>query len=103
MNRVPIPSEPGSVLRWAAPLRVPNGGDAGVDLWPAYRALGGIPLLVLRGALSDILARSAGEKMVAELPGSRLVEVPGVGHAPTMDEPEALSAIDAWVAELPQA
>jgi pimeloyl-ACP methyl ester carboxylesterase len=87
----------------AAPLRVPNGGDAGVDLWPAYRALGGIPLLVLRGELSDILARDAAARMAAELPGARLAEVPGVGHAPTMDEPEALAAIDAWAADLPAA
>lgn len=87
----------------AAPLRVPGGGDAAMDLWPVYRALGDIPLLILRGALSDILASSAGEKMVAELPRARLVEVPGVGHAPTMDEPEARAAIDAWAAELPAA
>ena len=87
----------------AAPLRVPGGGDAAADLWPVYRALGDIPLLILRGELSDILARSAGEKMVAELPRARLVEVPGVGHAPTMDEPAALAAIDAWIAELPAA
>lgn len=87
----------------AAPLRVPGGGDAAMDLWPVYRALGDVPLLILRGELSDILARSAGEKMVAELPRARLVEVPAVGHAPTMDEAEARAAIDAWVAELPAA
>lgn len=87
----------------AAPLRAPGGGDAGVDLWPAYRALGGGPVLILRGELSDILARSAAEKMVAELGGARLAEVPGVGHAPTMDEPAALAAIDAWAADLPAA
>ena len=87
----------------AAPLRVPNGGDAGVDLWPAYRALGAVSVLILRGALSDILARGSAERMVAELPTARLAEVPGVGHAPTMDEPEALEAIDGWVAELPAA
>lgn len=86
----------------AAPLRTP-GGEAPFDLWPVYRALGDGPLLILRGELSDILARTAGEKMVAALPHARLVEVPGVGHAPTLDEPEALAAIDAWVAELPAA
>src|SRR3546814_7094452 len=87
----------------AAPLRVPNGGDAGLDLWPAYRALAGIPLLILRGELSDILARRAGEKMAAELPGARLVAVRSEEHAPTMDEAEARAAIGAWAAELPQA
>lgn len=85
----------------AAPLRVPNGSDAGVDLWPAYRALADIPLLILRGALSDILARGPAQKMAAELAHARLVEVPGVGHAPTMDEDEARAAIDTWLAELP--
>ncbi len=86
----------------AAPLRV-TGGEAAFDMWPVYRALGSVPLLILRGELSDILARAAGEKMVAELPQARLVEVPGVGHAPTLDEPEAIAAIDAWLAELPTA
>ena len=86
----------------AAPLRAP-GGEGAFDLWPVYRALGDVPMLILRGELSDILARSAGEKMVAALPQARFVEVPGVGHAPTMDEPEALAAIDAWLSDLPAA
>ncbi|WP_374393037.1 alpha/beta fold hydrolase [Sphingopyxis sp.] len=87
----------------AAPLRVPNGGDAGVDLWPAYRALGDIPVLVLRGALSDIVSARAARKMAEMLPKARLVEVPGVGHAPTMDEAEARTAIDMWISDLPAA
>ncbi len=86
----------------AAPLRV-TGGEAALDMWPVYRALRNAPLLILRGELSDILARSAGEKMVAELPHAKLIEVQGVGHAPTLDEPEAVAAIDAWLAELPTA
>jgi len=86
----------------AAPLRAP-GGEGAFDLWPVYHALGDVPLLILRGELSDILARSAGEKMVAALPQARFVEVAGVGHAPTMDEPEALAAIDAWLSDLPAA
>ncbi len=87
----------------AAPLRTPGGSDGGVDLWPAYRALGDAPVLILRGALSDILADSAARKMAQALPNVALAEVPGVGHAPTMDEPEARAAIDGWVAELPAA
>lgn len=86
----------------AAPLRLPVP-DGAVDLWPAYRALGAIPTLILRGELSDILAKSAATKMAAMLPKARLVEVPRVGHAPTMDEAAAVAAIDAWVAELPAA
>lgn len=86
----------------AAPLRAPNS-DGGVDLWPAYQALGDIPVLILRGQYSDILSRAAAGKMTTKLPGARLVEITGVGHAPTMDEAEARAAIDAWVAELPAA
>ena len=86
----------------AAPLRL-AGDQEGIDLWPAYRALGAAPVLILRGALSDILAGTAAAKMRATLPHATLVEVPGVGHAPTMDEPAARAAIDAWIAALPAA
>ncbi len=86
----------------AAPLRVASDAPE-FDLWPAYRALGDIPVLILRGALSDILARPAAEKMTAALPGARFVEIAGVGHAPTLDEPQARAAIDAWAADLPAA
>ena len=83
----------------AAPLRLAND-QAGIDLWPAYCALGDIPVLILRGQLSDILSKPAAKKMAAALPGARLVEVPRVGHAPTMDEAKARAAIDAWIGEL---
>ncbi len=86
----------------AAPLRL-AGDQEGIDLWPAYRALGDAPVLILRGALSDILAKQPAAKMQTVLPQATLVEVPGVGHAPTMDEPKARAAIDAWIAALPSA
>lgn len=86
----------------ATPLRLVSG-DESIDLWPAYRALGDVPVLILRGQLSDILAADAARKMAAALPHARWVDVPGVGHAPTMDEAEARAAIDAWLAELPAA
>ena len=77
----------------AQPFKLP-GGEAGVDLWPAFDTLKGVPTLILRGALSDILAADAAERMAARLPEARLVIVPDVGHAPTLDEPEAVAAID---------
>ena len=60
----------------------------------AVKALLESDVLILRGALSDILARGAAERMDAELPSARLVEVPGIGHAPTLDEWQAVAAID---------
>ena len=81
----------------AQPFKLP-GGEAGVDLWPAFDALADVPTLIVRGALSDILAAEAAQRMVARLHAGRLVTVPAVGHAPTLDEPEAVAAIDALVA-----
>ena len=83
----------------ADPFRVGNGG-ASPDLWPAFEALGGVPLLVVRGALSDLLSRETAEAMVARHGDAELVTVPGVGHAPLLDEPEALAAIDRLLARV---
>lgn len=63
------------------------------DLWPAFRALGGRPVLALRGELSDLLSESTFRRMGKELDDIETVTVPGVGHAPTMEEPVALEAI----------
>ena len=80
--------------RIAEPFRLPNG-DAGSDLWAAFESLAGLPVLCLRGALSDVLTPATQALMTARLPGMRAVEVPGVGHAPSLGEPEAIAAIDA--------
>lgn len=75
------------------PFRVPGGGEAGIDLWPAVDALAEVPTLVVRGELSDILGAATADKMVARLAMGALVTVPRVGHAPTLNEPEAVAAI----------
>ena len=80
--------------RIAEPFRLPNA-DAGVDLWPAFETLAGPPLLSLRGELSDVLAPATQAAMARRLPSLTTVEVPRVGHAPTLDEPVAVAAIDA--------
>ena len=81
------------------PFKLP-GGEAGVDLWPAFDALKDVPTLILRGQLSDILAADAAQRMAARLPGATLLTVPDVGHAPTLDEPEAVVAIEGLLAAL---
>lgn len=72
-------------------------GAVPVDLWPAFRALAShspqIPLLVLRGELSDILSPATMQQMEAEAPGLEAVTVPRIGHAPTLEEPDAQAAI----------
>lgn len=83
----------------AEPFRLP-GGEAGVDLWPAYKALKDSPLLIVRGETSDILSAETATEMQARLPNATLVTVAGVGHAPTLDEPEAITAIDQLLARI---
>ena len=65
------------------------------DLWPAYAALGAVPVTLLRGAHSDILSAATAKKMMKVLPQVKLVEIPKTGHPPELDEPAAVKAIDA--------
>lgn len=80
----------------AAPIKM-AAGQVAPDMWPAFDALADVPTLVLRGGISDILAAATAKKMVKRLNNARLVTVPGVGHAPTLDEPAAVAAIDQLV------
>jgi pimeloyl-ACP methyl ester carboxylesterase len=81
-------------MRIAEPFKLP-GGDTGFDAWAAFRALSDIPSLVVHGALSDLLTADTVQRMLAENPAMEAVTVPRAGHAPTLDEPEAVAAIDA--------
>jgi pimeloyl-ACP methyl ester carboxylesterase len=80
-------------MRIAEPFKQP-AGEAGFDLWPTFRALAGIPSLIVHGGISDLLSAETVEKMKAEVPTMESVTVPRVGHAPTLEEPEAVKAID---------
>jgi len=80
-------------MRIAEPFKLP-AGEAGFDLWPAFRALAGIPSLVVHGEISDLLSAETVARMLAEAPGMESVTIANVGHAPTLDEPEAVAAID---------
>ncbi|MEO8548275.1 MAG: alpha/beta hydrolase [Sphingomicrobium sp.] len=79
----------------AEPFNQRNDGAApAFDLWPLYKKLEGRPLLIVRGELSDLLSPTAAQAMVEALPEAELAIVPGVGHAPELNEPEAVAAID---------
>ena len=59
------------------------------DAWKAVRC----PILILRGGKSDVLSPEIASRMRDAQPDSRYVEVPGVGHAPVLSEPEAVKAL----------
>jgi pimeloyl-ACP methyl ester carboxylesterase len=88
-------------MRIAEPFRAPTG-ESGFDLWTAFAGLKGIPSLVVRGGLSDLLSPETLARMVAENPAMEAVTVPRVGHAPTLEEPEAVAAIDRLLGRVPE-
>jgi pimeloyl-ACP methyl ester carboxylesterase len=66
-----------------------------VDAWPLLRALEGRPVTILRGELSELLTQETADRMVTELGSdAELVIIPDAGHAPSLEEPEALAALD---------
>jgi pimeloyl-ACP methyl ester carboxylesterase len=70
------------------------------DLWPLFRSLRPLPVLALRGALSDILTADTFIRMKREHAGMIAVTVPDVGHVPMLDEPVSETAIDTFLADL---
>ncbi len=81
-------------MRIAEPIREAPEDAPPVDLWPAFEALRGRPVALLRGNRSDLLAGTTATEMVKRLPGLDLTTVPDVGHAPALTEPESSAAID---------
>ena len=69
-------------------------------LWSLWPALSSIPMLAIRGELSDILPAALLKAMAARHPQTEVVTVPGRGHAPTLTEPAAFSAIQRFLERL---
>ncbi len=83
-------------LRFAVGAAIEGQTDR-LSLWPLFEALDAVPILVLRGENSDILTRDTVAAMRAHRPDIQCVEVAGRGHAPFLDEPEAIAAIEAFL------
>lgn len=77
------------------------GSSAAVNLWPFFLRLKRIPVLAIRGGTSDLLSAEVFARMKREVPHLQQAVVPQHGHAPYLDEPEALQAIDSFLAGLP--
>lgn len=76
----------------AEPFAKP-GNAAPPNLWLAFEALAGVPMLLVRGGLSDLLSADTVKQMGVRNPQMTTITVPDVGHAPTLDEPEVRDAI----------
>jgi len=75
--------------------RATSAGE--IDLWPIYERIN-CPTLVVRGERSDLLASETVQAMSTRGPRAKIVEVPGVGHAPMfMDEAQIAIAREFFV------
>jgi pimeloyl-ACP methyl ester carboxylesterase len=71
------------------------------SLVSAFTALAKMPMLLVRGSLSDLLSEEGVAQMHKIKPDLETVEVPRTGHAPTLEEPDAWNAIAAFLARVP--
>lgn len=72
-------------LRLAGPFKSATPDSMKIDeamMWQAYRAIR-CPTLVVRGEQSDLLSHDTAVAMTEQGPKAKLVEIAGVGHAPT--------------------
>lgn len=79
------------------PFKSDETAAAPLDLWPVFDALTTLPLLIIRGENSDILSHKTAAAMKARHPDCRIAEIPRIGHAPMLDEPESLAAIKTFL------
>lgn len=86
----------------SAPIRAAGGKALVPNLWPWFtRMARRRPLLVVRGQTSDLLSPAIAARMKKRARAMELVEVPGIGHAPMLDEPEARAAIFEFLGRVP--
>lgn len=86
-------------LGLAAPLasQTPDAYAAAEQiLWQSYDALD-CPVLIVRGAQSDLLSAATVAEMLMRNPRARALEFPGVGHAPTLMTPAQIEPVAAFL------
>lgn len=86
----------------SVPIKAAGAKALVPNLWPYFRRLARKrPTLLIRGETSDLLSADIATRMKKAAPSMRYAEVPGVGHAPMLDEPEAKSEIFEFLRDLP--
>ena len=71
-----------------------------VDLWPFFDALAGLPVACIKGANSNLLSEETLAEMQKRRPDMISTVVPGRGHIPFLDEPEAVATLQSWVEQM---
>ena len=68
-----------------------------VSLWPVWNQIK-CPVLVLRGAESDLLTAETARKMTERPHPTTVVEIAGVGHAPALLDTAQIAVVRDWLA-----
>jgi pimeloyl-ACP methyl ester carboxylesterase len=66
-------------------------------LWNEFDALARVPILLIRGANSDILSAGTVTAMQAHHPDMEVIEVPDEGHVPLLDSAELIGRIAKFI------
>ena len=81
---------------WDIRIAAALGGEV-PDLWPLFGALSHVPVLLVHGGRSQLLLAETVARMRAARPDMAVATVPHSGHAPTLAEPEAVAALEAFL------
>ena len=86
------------VLAYDPEIVAPMAGmrHADFEMWDIWDAIA-CPVLVIRGAESDVLQAGTAEEMQQRGPPVELIEIEGVGHAPTLLAPEQVGRVRDWL------
>ncbi|MBB37142.1 MAG: alpha/beta hydrolase [Hirschia sp.] len=71
--------------------------------WQLFAAIKQRPLLIVRGEISDLFSEETAGEMIAKHGSATEVVVPRIGHAPIMDEPEAVAGIEQFLTSIEEA
>ena len=96
-------TDAGLVLRYDPKLRdavLAAGAQPAPDLWPLFEAFDDLPLTLIRGANSDLLAQETADEMERRRPDMIRADIADRGHVPFLDEPDAVTALHLWLEKL---
>ncbi len=86
----------------SVPIKAAGAKALVPNLWPYFRRLAKKrPTLLIRGGTSDLLGADIAAKMQKAAPEMRYAEIPDIGHAPMLDEPESKAAIFEFLRDVP--
>lgn len=99
-NGMPVPDCDPNVGAAFRDTAAPVQSTPAQTLWPVFAQIKTTPTLVIRGEHSDLLSAATVLRMAREKPDLQYIAVPNRGHAPLLNEPLCVTAIDRFLTEL---